>query len=67
MQNYFKIGAWLCGIVAAILLLLGFAAILSGHKLLGNWGSTYYYLSSNIILAGILLLLFYIVYDKKKA
>ena len=66
MKNLFKIGAWLCGIVSAVLLILGFSAILSHQKLFGNFGSTYYYLSSNIILAGILLLLFYIVYNDKK-
>jgi len=66
MKNLFKIGAWLCGILSAILLVLGFTAILSGQKLFGSWGSTYYTLSGNIILAGILLLLFYIVYNDKK-
>jgi hypothetical protein len=66
MKSYFKIGAWFCGITSAILLSLGFIAILTGQRLFGNWGSTYYSLSTNLILAGILLLLFYFVYDKKK-
>jgi hypothetical protein len=67
MKSLFKIGAWFCGIVAAIFLILGFLAMFTHDRLFGAWGSTYYYLSSNIILAGILLLLFYIVYDDKKA
>jgi hypothetical protein len=66
MKNLFIIGAWLCGIASAVLLVLGFSAILSHERLFGNLGSTYYYLSSNIILAGIMLLLFYIVYKGKK-
>ena len=67
MKNLFKIGAWLCGILSAVLLVLGFTGILMGQKLFGSYGSTYYALSGNIILAGILLLLFYIVYNDKKA
>lgn len=66
MLNFFKFGAWLCGIVSALLLVLGFIGILSGERLFDSWGSTYYYLSGNVILAGILLLLFYIVYNDKK-
>jgi hypothetical protein len=66
MKDLFKIGAWFCGIVSAILLALGFIAILMGQRLFGNWGSTYYSLSSNLITAGIFLLLFYIVYNDKK-
>ena len=66
MKNIFIIGAWLCGIVSAILLILGFSGILMGQKLFNSWGSTYYSLSGNVILAGILMLLFYIVYNDKK-
>jgi len=67
MKNIFKTGAWLCGILSALLLLLGAIAILTGQRLFNNWGSTYWSLSGNIILFGILLLLFYVVYEQKKA
>jgi hypothetical protein len=66
MKNLFKLGAWFCGIVSALLLIMGFTGILTHHKLFGVWGSTYYYLSSNVILFGILLLLFYLVSKDKK-
>jgi len=66
MKNYFKIGAWLCSLVAAVMMLMGIIAVVAGGIFLQHKWDTYFYPAYNFLLAGILLLLFYIVYNDKK-
>ncbi|HEX7410549.1 MAG TPA: hypothetical protein VF298_00225 [Bacteroidales bacterium] len=66
MKNYFKIGAWLCAIVAGAMMLLGIIAVIAGGRFLEHRWANYFYPAYNFLLAGIFLLLFYIVYNDKK-
>ncbi len=57
MNNLLKSGAWLCGIVAGIMMLLGVIAVLAGNRFLGHFWANYFYPAYNFLLLGIFLFL----------
>ncbi|NVO18466.1 MAG: hypothetical protein HXX13_02135 [Bacteroidetes bacterium] len=66
MRNFFKIMAWINGLVGLILMLLGIIAVIAGDRFLGHFWSNYFYPAYNFILLGIFFFLALIVARDKK-
>lgn len=67
MKKLFKLGAWICGIIAIVMMLLGIIAVFAGNQLMGHLWSNYFYPAYNFIVLGIFLFLAILVEKDTKA
>ncbi len=66
MKIYLKFGAWICAVIAAILMVLGsVAALFFDGKLFDHFWANYFYPSTSFLVAGVLMLLFIMVEKQK--